>query len=261
MSEHDAIIELLQRHGRGISQRVLEEQYRDPFWTERYGSRGRRHADEDSDFHLRYLARALQHGDPGVMVRYARWLRDVLASRGMCTRHLAENFRLLAEGLEAMHWSGGETAVAFVRSGQDALLYDEPVARAVQEAAGKAAAEVSRAHRERFPRGWKHAAERPDGLRDDLLNYLSYLVDALALGSPATLVAHTAWFAGFLQRHGTPREQLDSALALLRDSLDRLGLPSEVRTHLEAALAAPTSAPPPEPHWKTSSPLETQSTR
>lgn len=261
MSGHDAIVELLQRHGRGISQRVLEEQYRDPFWTERYGSRGRRHADEDSDFHLRYLARALQHGDPGVLVRYARWLREVLASRGMCTRHLAENFRLLAEGLQAMHWTGGDTAVAFVRSAEDSLLYDEAVPRAVQDAAEDVAAEVSHAHRERFPRGWAHAAGRPEGPREDWLNYLSYLADSLALGSPATLVAHTGWFAGFLERRGTPREQLDSGIAMLSDSLDRRGLPSEVRTHLEAALAAPTGEPPPEPHWKTSPPLETRSTR
>lgn len=58
------LLERIERDGRALSQGVLDEMYKDPFWTERYGDRGRRHADEDGDFHLRYLSRAPTAGDP-----------------------------------------------------------------------------------------------------------------------------------------------------------------------------------------------------
>lgn len=260
MDDTDSIVERLRRDGHRLSQQVLDEQYRDPFWTERYGARGRRHADEDSDFHLRYLIRALQHGDPGVMVRYARWLREVLASRGMCTRHLAENFRHLAAALESMRWPGGDAAVVMVRQAEAALAYEEAAPRAVQEAAASVAREVERAHRERFPRGWAHADGREDPLREDLLNFLSYVADSLAFDSPATLVSHTAWFAGHLERSGTPRAELDAAIRFMMEAVERHSLPAAARSHLETALAAPTGAAALEVSWKTTPPHETRST-
>lgn len=255
----ETIDDLLQRHGPRLSQRVLEEQYRDPFWEERFGARGRHHADEDSDFHLRYLRRALQH-DPGVMLRYARWLREVLASRGMCTHHLADNFLRLAQAIDSMGWPGGDEAARVVRAAEAALVYEEPAARAVQQAAPAVVDEVQRQHRERFPGGWAHDSARPRGMREDLLSYVSYLADALAFGSPATLVAHTSWYAGHLERRGTRRSELDAAIELLQGALHRRGIDGAAQSHLEAALAAPTGGSPPEASWNNTPPPEARST-
>ena len=91
--------EALKARARELSQQVLDRMYENPFWMERYGERGRRFANEDSLHHIDYLDQALAAGDAGVFTRYARWLRSVLVSRGMCTEHLAENFRLLAEAI------------------------------------------------------------------------------------------------------------------------------------------------------------------
>ena len=82
-----------------LSQSVLDRMYENPFWMERYGERGRRFANEDSLHHVSYLVAALASGDAAVFERYAQWLRSVLVSRGMCSEHLGENFRLLASAI------------------------------------------------------------------------------------------------------------------------------------------------------------------
>jgi hypothetical protein len=261
MSDVDDIVGMLQRHGPRLSQRVLNEQYRDPFWHERFGARGRRHADEDSDFHVKYLVRALSHGDAGVMIRYARWLREVLATRGMCTRHLADNFARLCEAIREMRWTGGGAAMEVLHAAEEALRYESGPERAVQDAGDDAVADVVRMHRDRFPRGWGAAGRRPDeALREDIDNYASYLADALAFGSPATLVAHTSWLAAYLDRFSIPREELDAAIDLLAQALHKRGVAEEARSYLESARRAPTGpSPAAEKPWKPSPPRATPS--
>ena len=222
-----AIIDLLVAEGREISQAVLAEQYRDPFWTARFGSKGRRHANEDSDFHLQYLTRALVTRDTGVLLRYARWLREVLNSRGMCSRHLAENFRLLAEGIEARGWPEGELAARYVREARAALAYEEGDAAAVersQEAIVDAALQ-----------------DAGSGRREALCQLVSYLADALAVGRPDTLVDHVRWTAGWLQRTGGDAGQLSRDLQALSRATLATGAPERAHEYLDAACAvAPT---------------------
>ena len=191
---NDDLLRLLETHGHAISQRVLDDMYReDPFWTKRFGDRGRRHADEDSDFHMQYLRRAVDANDPDVMVRYATWLRDVLVSRGMCSRHLAENFERLARAIEAHAWDGGGKAVAIVDGAAGALEYRAgTAARAVQDL--------------RFPDDGRHLA--------------SYLADAVARGNSTLFVDHVVWLARELPGDGGIAG-LDRALAALGETLGR----------------------------------------
>ena len=205
MSER--LVERLERDGRALSQRVLQEQYRDPFWSERFGERGRRHADEDSDFHIRYLTRALAARDPRVLVRYAVWLREVLATRGMCTRHLDENFRLLSDAIAGQPWPAREEAVALLAAARESLLYPPGEARAVQDATDAMARRIAARFREKRPQGWKRDARGPVALEDDAANYLSYVADALAFGKADTLVGHTCWLATHVRAHSaTPAD-------------------------------------------------------
>ena len=70
----------LQADGAALSDDVTTAMYaEDPFWTERYGARGRRNADQDGDYHVTYLVEALTAREPALFVRYAVWLRQVLA--------------------------------------------------------------------------------------------------------------------------------------------------------------------------------------
>src|SRR5262245_56511924 len=88
---------------RALAQRLLDSAqsfghaaialcYTDGFWKARFGDRGRRFADEDGVRHSQYLAEAIETGDRAPFATYARWLRTVLTTRGMCTLHIHDNF-------------------------------------------------------------------------------------------------------------------------------------------------------------------------
>jgi len=214
-----ALIDRIERDGRALSQKVLEEMYRDPFWTERYGDRGRRHADEDSDFHLRYLARALAAGDSGVLKRYAVWLREVLATRGMCTRHLDENFRLLAREIAAQDWPDAKRAAGFIGEAREALVFAPGEARSVQQSIDMLADEIARGFRSRRPQGWKRDARGEAGLREDAANYLSYVADALAFARPDFVAGHTRWLSAHVKSHGASDGDVSAFITLAREAL------------------------------------------
>ena len=228
----------IERDGRALSQKVLDEMYRDPFWGERFGDRGRRHAEEDSDFHLRYLSRALAAGDAGVLRRYAVWLREVLATRGMCTRHLDENFRLLAREIAAQAWPDRDRAVDFLGEARAALAHDRPEARRLQQTGDALAEAIAREFRNRSPRGWKRDARGDDALRDDAANFISYVADALAFGSPSLIESHTRWLAAHVQAHGASADDVATFLACTREVLAASGIPAAV-TLLDQAARQP----------------------
>jgi hypothetical protein len=233
------ILEHIECHGLALSQKVLDEMYRDPFWSERYGDRGRRHANEDSDFHLRYLSRALAAGDAGVLRRYATWLREVLATRGMCTRHLDENFRLLAREIGSQPWPERERAVAFLAEARDALAYEAGEARTLQERTEALADAISREFSKRRPHGWKRDDRGEDALRDDAANYLSYVADAVAFGKPDTLVTHTRWLAAHVQSRGADAASVTAFLACTREVLAASEAGAKALAYLDAAATHP----------------------
>ena len=220
-----ALAQFLEAQGLALSQQVLGDRYRDPFWSARFGDRGRRHADEDSAFHLRYLARALDTGDDGVLVRYARWLREVLASRGMCTRHLAENFRLLANGIAARGWPDHAWAVACLDKARTALAYPFGPPGVVQSLEKPASDSTATPY-----------AADPD-------IYLSYLADALALGSSATFVAHVRWTRDWIARTGEAPDAMQAALAEVSRRVDGSPACDPAAQWLAEAQAAPEAAP------------------
>src|SRR5690606_8457401 len=120
-----------------IAVRVTDAMYADPFWTARFGARGRMHAEEDAAYHVEYLVQALVARDAEVMRRYARWLQAVLTTRGMCTRHLDESLaRVGSAASEVLGPPGrGSAAVAaYVGAAREALSYDEGPARDLQDA-------------------------------------------------------------------------------------------------------------------------------
>ncbi|HTV02041.1 MAG TPA: hypothetical protein VMF13_15945 [Luteitalea sp.] len=167
---NESLREALRGQARELSQAVLDRMYENPFWMERYGARGRGFADEDSLHHMRYLDEALAAGEPAVFERYARWLRTVLVSRGMCTEHLAENFRLLASGIEAASVAEASVAVSILTAGADALRYTEGDAGRLQQDEPRLLDAI-------------RASAAGRAMRDDDRRYLvSYVIDAAATG-------------------------------------------------------------------------------
>jgi hypothetical protein len=199
-----------------LCERVFVEMYANPFWDARFGERGRTHAAQDGRFHVQYLREALTAGDPGVMTRYATWLQQLLTTRGMCTRHLAENLARLARAIEDEGWEDGALATAPLVAAIEALRYPEGAARELQDAAPAladlATARLYDAHPEWLERTGDAGRRR---CVDDLRYHLDYTADALALGTLDHLVAYAGWIAGFLEQHRVPRAHLVEALATL----------------------------------------------
>ena len=184
-----------------IAARSLAYMPHDAFWAARYGERGRRFAAEDAAHHLRYLCEALTGGAPDVLARYARWLRDVLVARGMCTLHLEEHFRHLRSAVAAE--AEAALAVRYVDVAIDALRYPDGQARAAQDAV--------LALENRRDGGPRNSAVEPAFLAH-------YLADAITLNDPSILLDHLAWVTGAAEVT-IPREAFTAVLADLADHL------------------------------------------
>lgn len=196
---------------------MLDEMYADPFWHERFGERALTHGRRDADFHLQYLVEALTADDEGIFLAYAIWLREVLVTRGMCSRHLAESFERLASAIAEETWPDRERAVAILRAGARALVYTSADAGAVDAERGVLAQQAAAATHAALGAA-VHAR-----CVDDLDYHLSYLADALAFAGSERFVAHVVFMVGFLGRRAISadhlRESLGSLAAVLRTQL------------------------------------------
>lgn len=213
-----------------LSRRCVEAMYRDPFWDRRFGERGRRHAEADSRHHVQYAVSALRADDIGIFRHYARWLRGVLAVRGMCSWHLAESFRQLALALAAESIAGAEGAVAVLDEGARALRYVDGPAGALAHAADAIRADVQAA----VPLA---APYRLDEL-------MSFLADSVALDHRTGFAAHVAFLEATLAADNPEREALARTLtALQHTARARLG-PAQWAAVEGAPVPAENDTPP-----------------
>lgn len=155
---------------RPLSARVIAEMYQDdPFWETRFGTNGRRHAHNDGDFHASYLAQALHQASPAVMTRYARWLRDLLVARGMCSWHLEENFARLRVVVLGTDLPFASATAALLETSMTSLHHTTAPAADVE----RLIPSLEQAIRARA--------------------LVSYLADALAIRDAKHFVAHVMW--------------------------------------------------------------------
>jgi hypothetical protein len=227
----------LQAHAESLADGVVAEMYAaTPFWDERYGERGRRFAHEDNLHHVRYLSHALRSGSPAALLRYARWLQSILTTRGMCSRHIADNFARLGAAIQAAGVPQAAPALDYLAAAVDALTYPDGPARAVQHAAEQMTRRATELLETR------QAASDPPGVAvaDDLSDYTAYLADALALGQRDLFVRHVEWMAGFHPRHGKPPTYLPDLLGCLSDAL--VVLPPRARSAAQGILSASLAA-------------------
>ena len=213
-----------------VTRDALEAMYRDPYWLDRFGERGRAFALEDGLHHVDYLCNALWLDGPETLESYARWLQTVLTRRGMCTWHADENFARLADAIRARNLDEGEKASRYLTAAREALRYRG--AGAGLQAAG--------------PRLAARAAEGmgPDRLREATA-LASFLADVVPLSSTASLLAHVAWLRAHHARTGVVDEALPKMLGRLAAGVRELsGLSEEERAFALAALASAAKAAP-----------------
>ncbi|WP_242588857.1 hypothetical protein [Corallococcus macrosporus] len=171
--------------------------YEDPFWTARYGiQRARRFGDEDAVFHVRYLVQALDASRPAILEDYARWLRTLLVTRGMCSLHLDQHFEGLLRALQAEGFGPDSQPCVYVQAARQALRYkDGPAHRLEEDLAVITSAAVRRLEAP-LPPGSRPRLEQEVHLQ------LSYLADALAMDRTDLWDAHLQWYAGFWPQRG-----------------------------------------------------------
>ena len=216
-----ALASAIEVRAQTLADRTLEAMYRNPFWVERFGERGRHHAREDNLYHLAYLVQALRTESSDLLINYARWLQRVLTTRGICSRHLDENFKQLAEAIQVEAIADAEPALTLLDVMGAALAYDRGPEHAVQAVAEAVATDVADAVYQRRPERLAHwgTERRVLRCRDDLLYHLSYLADALANGRPELFIDYVCWIAGFLERRDIPTEHLRETLVALDEPL------------------------------------------
>lgn len=221
--------------------RVIDAMYAaNPFWEERFGARGRRHADQDAAYHLSYLASALRIGSASVMTEYARWLRGVLVPRGMCSRHLEENFEKMREAIVSAKVPDAEAALDLLALAVDALRHRDGAAGRIERSAPATAARV--AGRLLGAPGEGTVARGDEGrarLEEDLRYHLAYLADAAATKRPELFAEHVVFAAGSLARRGIPPAHLLATLAALEADLGAsLGGEGDASSIIASCLAA-----------------------
>lgn len=224
------LADYIQSVGPRLTRRVLDAMYDDPFWEARYGARGRKHADEDSAYHVSYLIEALRSDNPGVMTRYAYWLRSVLVPRGMCSAHLDENFERLAlalsdESRERTPALDLTPALAVLTHARAALRYEQGAGSWFEVRADELKRRVRARVLDRYGREPAPAHARIESL-------LSYLADALQLDRPELFVQHIAFLAELYRARGASTAELAYALRSLREALE-----GDDRADAQAALA------------------------
>jgi hypothetical protein len=194
-SEFEELVRHLMEHRPELAARVTDAAFADPFWTERFPTRGRRFAEEDAQYHVGYLCQALVAGDPGVLDRYVGWLRGVLTARGMCTRHLQENLETLAAVVGDEAVTGSDEAARWLRAAAATLSYGATAAGELEVALARPGDGRERQH------------------------LVSYVADAVASERPDLFVAHVRWLASAARVRGAGARPLTEVLASLLDDV------------------------------------------
>ena len=176
--------DILEAKTAALSRRCIDAMYRDPFWSARFGERGHRYALEDSAYHVKYVVAALRAEDAAVFRNYALWLRGVLASRGMCSRHLAQSFEQLTAAMndEGLDPDGFAPAAEILAAGVAVLEYTKGDAGELAKCREAVEAHVSRT----LP-----LETRP--YRFDEL--WSFLLDGVDRGDSSAFPAHVSFLA------------------------------------------------------------------
>lgn len=225
------LVERLQAQSLPLSRRAITEMYQNPFWQDRFGAQGRELAEKDGLFHLSSLAQALAASDPSVLTNYAHGLQTLLVSRGMCSRHIDENFERLGRAIAELV-SDSAPAAELLRAARQALIYADGPARELQLLADPLADRALDALESRQP-GWFSAASSYVSMasfesivqaersrwKSDLLELLSYLADAVHADRPELFSAHVIWARGFLLRRHAPSARMTETLYAIAECL------------------------------------------
>jgi hypothetical protein len=228
------LVEKLKSAAPEITASVVRQMYKNPFWEHRFGARGRKFTEEDGFYHLQYLEQAYVANDAQIISSYARWLRSVLTSRGMTTRHLAGNFQLIRNEVAARFAEDAAPLTALLEAAEQALLYEEQPARELQEHSIKigerALSRLSATHS-----AWAvRPIETPGvGAVDLFADLLSYAADAIAMSRPEVFGSYVELLRSLVIAQGITDAELNELLGALLISARESTLSATAKDALE----------------------------
>lgn len=111
--------ELLRRQQAALAEDLVRRQFAaNPELGQRYGPAGREKCLQDANYHLSYLADALNAGDPSLFASYATWARVMLGKRGIAAEDLARHLELTRAVIgERLAGAGAAQALEYLDAG------------------------------------------------------------------------------------------------------------------------------------------------
>jgi methanogenic corrinoid protein MtbC1 len=111
--------EQLRQHQAALAEELVKRQFAaQPELARRYGAIGREKCLQDANYHLAYLADAMNAGDPALFANYIAWAKVMLGKRGIpvedLARHLEFTRTVVGEGLKD---EAGALAVEYLNAG------------------------------------------------------------------------------------------------------------------------------------------------
>ena len=106
-----------------VTQEFLE---RHPDWQEKYGGAARVRGIEDAEFHVDFLAGAIESGSIEAFEQYARWTARVLGSRGIDARFLIENLMQLSGWFDSSLEDGSDVVRQYIDAACSAARQPSP---------------------------------------------------------------------------------------------------------------------------------------
>jgi MerR family transcriptional regulator, light-induced transcriptional regulator len=131
-----------------------------PELAQRYGPAGREKCLQDANYHLAYLASAMNAGDPSLFANYVAWVKVMLGKRGIPAEDLARHLELTRTVVgESVGGEAGALAVEYLSAGL-ARLPSLPTDLSSYLVNGAPHVELARAYLGALLNGERHDASR-----------------------------------------------------------------------------------------------------
>jgi len=153
--------ELLRQQQGALAEALVTRQFAaHPDLEKRYGAVGRQKCLQDANYHLAYLADAMNAGDPALFANYVAWVKVMLGARGIpsedLVRHLANTRAVVGDALGG---DAGTMAAAYIDVGL-AQLPSLPVLTPTHLADDEPHVALARAYLGALLRGERQLASR-----------------------------------------------------------------------------------------------------
>jgi len=236
LAYEDTLAKEITAHQDAVVEMVVDGMYSStPYWSVRYGERGRTSCKVDTYYNIAFLVDAIgMRVTKGILI-HTGWMRQFLSSRGMCSAYYSDAWALLEEALiSVLSPTHHKTIHDLVHLVRQRLRYDQPAALLIDQHMDEIIERVSAQHYDQTPL-LKSLMSRHD-YEVDLRYKISYLGDALANQQPSIMSQYLDWVRSVLPQLNFTVYELDRQLAILGNTL-----PSAIRREAQPLLGGASS--------------------